>query len=310
VVKTIRSLPGQTDPASPYYWLREARAYTSGILTRLARGLVAARCLGVDEGDGVVRLWLEDVAGVPGTRWTLARALTATRRFGAFHGAYLTGRPMPADPWLARSLRRRQAEEAAPGIARLAAMAGHPLVRAGWPDDVYEPVLRFWADDRPRFLDALDLLPQTLQHGDASLLNLFARPTPAGEETVVVDWAWLGIAAVGEDLAVLWKWWNWLVRTAAAAGVTDDQLLATYVAGLRDAGWSGDERLVRLGWALAVALRYLAHPLMLAGLDESQRGHFERQRGMPLEQLLAVMSDVVRAALVRAAEARELLRSL
>jgi hypothetical protein len=302
VLKIVRPSPGQTEPTSPYFWLREARAYASGLLDPLASRLVAPRCLAVDEGEAEVRLWLEDVDGVSGAGWTLNQTLAAIRRFGAFHGSYLASRPLPTDVWLVRSLRRRQAEEAAPGIARLAAMTGHPLVQAGWPGDVYEQVLRFWADDLPRFLDALDGLPHTLQHGDANGLNLFARQTAAGDETVAVDWAWLGIAAVGEDLAVLW---NWFGATMGAAVI--EKLLTSYVAGLRDAGWNGDERLVRTGWALTVAVRYLAHPLMLACLDESQRRHFELQRGMPLEQFMGVLSSVVWRALAPAAEARELL---
>jgi hypothetical protein len=305
VLKVVRVLPGHEDSASAYYWRREACAYTSGLLAGLADGLVAPRCYLSEERAGELWLWLEDVRGVPGTEWTSDQVLAAARRFGAFHGPYLAGRPPPAEPWVGRGMRRQQAEEAAPGIARLSALAGHPLVRAGWPDEVHEGVLRFWEEDRQRFLDALDRLPQALQHGDASGNNLFMRPAPGGEETVAVDWAWLGVAAVGEDLAVLANWF-WLRQGDA----TLDPLLAAYVDGLRDGGWRGDPRLVRLGWALSSALRDLAHPLMLACLDETQREHFERHRGMPLEAFLARLSRVVRRMLAPAAEARELLRLL
>jgi hypothetical protein len=190
-----------------------------------------------------------------------ALALAAARRFGAFNGAYLAGRPLPDAPWLGRALRRAQAAEAAPGVAHLAALRGHPLVRAGWPDGLDEAVLRFWEEDRPRFLDALDRLPQTLQHGDPAAPNLFARPVPGGrgEETVAIDWAWLSVTAVGEDLACLMNY----LPGRAAGGDPDPfarRLVAAYEAGLRDAGWRGDPRLVRLGYALSTALRYLLHP--------------------------------------------------
>jgi Phosphotransferase enzyme family len=156
-----------------------------------------------------------------------------------------------------------------------------------------------------KFLDALDALPRTLQHGDASAPNLFARPIPGGEETIVIDWAWLGIGALGEDLAVLW---NWFVRLARST--TTDQLMESYLTGLREAGWSGDERVVRLGWGLTIGVRYLAHPLMLAALEEGQRARFERHRGRPLEELLAELSDLIRSAVSIASEARELLPSI
>jgi hypothetical protein len=303
VLKTVRPRSGQADPTSLYYWRREARAYTSGVLDQLADGLVTARCLGVDEHEELLRLWLEDVDGEPGASWSPDRVQVAARRFGAFHGGYLAGRPLPTEDWIARSFRRQQSEEAAPGMERLTAMDGHPLVLAGWPDEVYEGVLRFWTEDRARFLDALEHLPQALQHGDVARSNLFSRPGPAGEEVVAIDWAFLQVGAVGEDLAVMWN------QFARQAHATVD-LFVAYVAGLRDAGWTGDDRFVLLGWKATHALRYLAHPLMLACLDEREHAHFERHRGMPVEKFLASLSSVVRGGLAQADQARDLLRLL
>jgi hypothetical protein len=55
----------------------------------------------------------------------------------------MAGRPLPDEPWLARDMRRLQAAETDRPLARLAAMRGHPLVAAGWPDEVYDGVLAF-----------------------------------------------------------------------------------------------------------------------------------------------------------------------
>jgi hypothetical protein len=118
VLKVVQALPGYTDQHSPYYWLREAQAYTLGVLDELSSGLVPARCLGTEASESTVHIWLEDVDGVLGVSWSADQVLVATRRFGAFHGGYLVGRALPSHPWLARDLRRRQAEEAAPARPR------------------------------------------------------------------------------------------------------------------------------------------------------------------------------------------------
>ena len=76
---------------------------------------------------------------------------------------------------------------------------------------------------------------------------------------------------------------------------------------MRDAGWQGETALVRLGYLLATAERYLAHPLMLAYLDEAEHALAERGRGMPMEEFMHSLSKVVRRGLGAATAARALL---
>jgi Ser/Thr protein kinase RdoA (MazF antagonist) len=170
-------------------------------------------------------------------------------------------------------------------------------------------VLRVW-EERATFLDALDVLPQTLVHGDVHELNLFTRAGPAGEEVVVIDWAWLGFGAVGEELAPA------AMRFAERLPAEDQSafaqvLVAAYLAGLHEAGWRGDARLVRLGYALATALRYLLQPNMFLFLDEAEHPRLERAFGMPVEDILHNrVANIQRRALALATEARDLLRLL
>ena len=76
---------------------------------------------------------------------------------------------------------------------------------------------------------------------------------------------------------------------------------------MRDAGWRGETALLRLGYLLATAERYLAHPFMLALLDESEQALAERGRGMPVEEFMRRLSRVVRRGHEASVEASELL---
>ena len=321
ILKVFRPAPGRDDPQGAFYWRREALAYTSGILGHLPEGFRAARCYGVQDRGDALWMWLEYVEGAPGQAWSREQTLQTVRRLGAFSGAYAAGCPLPSFPWLPPSWHRAWAAATTPYIARLIAEPDHPLVRAGWPDDLYPAALRFWEEDLPRFLEAMDRLPQTLQHGDPSGRNLFWSEglQAANGETVAIDWSWLNVSAVGFDLSTLVNFFA--SRLGSATDATNSiifapeaereapisQILETYAAGMRDAGWQGETALVRLGYLLATAERYLAHPLMLAYLDEAEHALAERGRGMPMEEFMHSLSRVVRRGLGAATAARALL---
>ena len=127
----------------------------------------------------------------------------------------------------------------------------HLLVRRAWPvAGTAERVLRVW-QEREIFLKALERLPHTLAHLDLFKLNFFAVPGVDGsDETVAIDWSFLGTAAVGEELASL------VCMSVTIGGDHADRVrdlgelaFACYLEGLREAGWSGDARLARLGYA-------------------------------------------------------------
>jgi hypothetical protein len=163
--------------------------------------------------------------------------------------------------------------------------------------------------DQPSFFVALDRLPATLCHHDAAQANLFARRAPDGrEETVAVDWEEIGPGAVGAEIATLVfgtlrrgdidvEWAEGLDR------VTFDG----YLTGLHDAGWRGDARLVRLGFAAAVALRwYIAAGLVRMVADDALRATAYESTGLALDELIRRRLVLVRYLLERADEARRL----
>ncbi len=233
---------------------------------------------------------MEDVAEPGGAHWSLARYGTAACHLGRFNGAYLVGRSLPESPWLCRDLLRWREEFAAPFWDRLVSGREDARVRRGWPGNVADRAYRVWLE-RDSFLDALDRLPRVLCHGDFERRNLFARADADGTtETVAIDWAQAGPRAVGADLAVLvaqsvlWA----RDRDATDLGALSRHCYEGYLAGLRQAGWAGETRLVRLGYTATVALQFVAFAgaikVGLAGDDERPR--LEAWYGATLEAVL------------------------
>ena len=114
----------------------------------------------------------------------------------------------------------------------------------------------------------MEQLPRTLAHLDVWPNNvIFADDGDA----VLVDWAFVGDGALGEDVGNLAPD-AVFDRFIAAARLPDlaDRCLDRYLDGLAAGGWTGDARLVRLGFfASAIKYDWLV-PLMLALADDEQ----------------------------------------
>ncbi|MGI9148943.1 MAG: hypothetical protein ACR2IK_20735 [Chloroflexota bacterium] len=263
-------------------WDREVLTFRSELLDDLPPGLAAPRCFGIEERPDSTWLWLEDVADEVGPRWPLARFALAARHLGRFNGRYLDRRPLPDYPWLSRTMLRQRAERNTPFWTGAEPVRDPTLLERFFPDDLPGRARQVW-EARYRLLDVLDRLPQTLVHANADRRNLFARRDSSGrEETVAIDWAWTGVAAIGEELV------NLVVASTIwhQVGATDLVTLSQQcsdgcVAGLADAGWRGDPRLVRVAFAVGTALRYgplgpfasmLRHPEMNQALARAT-GH-------------------------------------
>jgi hypothetical protein len=171
--------------------------------------------------------------------WPLDRYACAARELGRFQGAYLTGTPVPDQPWLSRGWLRNFVEPSGPDVAALERLAGSdasPLERMLYPPSVVLEINRLWTE-RERFLTALDRLPQTFCHLDAFRRNLLHRAGPEGEEVVAIDWSYAGHGAVGQDLGQLVVASLQFFETVGIAPRDlDAACFAGYVAGLREAG--------------------------------------------------------------------------
>jgi hypothetical protein len=289
ILKTLCPAENNTHVSAWNYYKREADAYRSGLLDELPGGLAAPRCFGVVEHpDGTCWIWLEDVGEEIGPQWPLEHYGLVARHAGQLNGAYLVERSLPAWPWLSSGWLRGYVALSAPAIPLIRNYLDHPLVRRAWPGEASARLFRLW-EERDLYLDALDRLPQTLCHLDLFRRNLFARKTADGQDqTVAVDWAFAGRGAIGAELVplVLASFAFFEIDLGQTESL-EEIVFEGYLEGLGDAGWRGDPRQVRLGYA-AGSLRFRFAELnrtMEFILDESQHPFVEQAFGRSVEEI-------------------------
>jgi len=190
------------------------------------------------------------------TQWPVADYGVVARHFGHFNGIYLTGQSLPQYPWLRQPDVRERLQLAEPGIAELPALQHNPHLAALLPGDHVERMQRLWAVREP-LLTALEELPQTFCHRDAFQRNLLLRHDENGTlRTIALDWGLCGLGMLGEELVPLFAdTLKFVFADAMQLAELEQTIFAGYVAGLRDAGWKGDERLVRFGFTALTALK-------------------------------------------------------
>jgi hypothetical protein len=247
------------DPASTHYWKRELEVYQSKFLDDLPGHFRAVRCFGVIAYlDQPCWIWLEELQDAIERPWPLEVYSQLAYHLGQFNGAYLTTRSIPTAPWLSSGWLRKIAQATEPLIPEIHDMFKLPHLQQTFPSDASDLFARLW-DEREQFLKALDDLPQTFAHQDSVTRNLFVQRGPDGQyETVAVDWAYVGQAAVGMDIAVLVVLaLGFLEIDMADVSQLDALVYNGYLDGLRDSGWNGDPQQIRLGYTAAIVCKYI-----------------------------------------------------
>jgi hypothetical protein len=288
ILKGLRPGPhAPDDPTAWNYWRREALAYQSGLLGPvLPRGLAAPRFGGAfsEEGGGVV-LFLEEVPDEAPGAWPAERYAELAALLARFNVAGAR-QDLSAYPWLLNEGWLRTALWTGDIAMREAHKAGAwERLRPWFPADTVEVLRGLTTREGALLRQRLDALPRALCHFDAHRTNVLTR----GHDLVLIDWAFPGLGAVGEEIGHLFA-----VSPLAGQGVMDlaDGLYSGYLQGLREDGWQGDEREVRLGFLVGAVLRGLGVNLpqwagWLAGPGREQ----EAERAGQAAQVLLGMLD-------------------
>jgi hypothetical protein len=314
ILKVLRPEGGKTNVSAWNYYKREADAYQSGWLDNLPGSLAAPRCFGVlEHPDGTCWIWLEDLRDRFASEWPLEQYGVVARHLGQFNGAYLVDRPLPGWSWLSSDWLRCYVEQSAPAMEPLRDVRALPWACRWLPPEDSDQFFHLWAA-REFYLDALDRLPQTLCHFDIFRRNLFARRTADGDEqSVAIDWAFVGQGPVGADLNPL----VWMSIALGGVGLDRAQELEEvafegYLEGLRETGWRGDPRQVRLGYT-AASVRYLFGEVgrwLALILDEGLHATMDQAIGLPTEEVFDLVARGRRPFFSRLDEARELIDAL
>ena len=204
--------------------------------------------------------------------WPLAQFGHAARHLGAFHGAYLAERPLPACavavPGLAADLggplRRR---DGAPGGAR-----DDAAVRRYWPGDVYERALRLWGSGRRSWRRSSGCR-RRWGTATSSALTCSRAPGRAGRAR---PWPSTGRTSGSRPWASTWRtWWRGAASSSPPSRrpcpSSTARWRAHYADGLRSAGWRGDGRLVEFAQAATTGVLAGVHPWGATAHSEAQR---------------------------------------
>jgi len=294
------------------YWQREMMAYQSGLLAELPGSVRAPKCYGVSESEPGGWIWLENVKEGPATAWTLSQFQRAAYHLGRFAGLQLVERPVLKAPWMCGSLFRgfyadddwwaKFIQPASPNNAWQ-----RTFVQTVFPEALQRRVLQIWAE-KWRLITANESLPQVFCHNDAHRRNFMLCEVGNGqEELVAIDWGFCGFGGLGNDLGeLIGTSLSYFAIDPDHADEMEAVVLTGYLAGLREAGWDGDERLPRLGYLISLALYWggtLPCEVALAQPGESKL-NLEAKYGRSIETLLPGWTRLAEFALERADEAR------
>ncbi|KOP68104.1 hypothetical protein AMS62_24795 [Bacillus sp. FJAT-18019] len=290
IVKVIKPDSEEKNSATHHnYWRREAHVFESGILNDLPNDIKVTRCFGVEElTDATTWIWMEHIRGKYAE--TLDEFSFIAEQIGRFNGAFLTGdKILPRYDWLCEAWLTSwttASRNYAPDVATYAERISNDRLQMLW--SWYENLIT----ELDHTLESLQQLPRVLAHQDLSQMNMLLvthghNPT----QLALIDWQFMSISGVGEDLGKLYG------VNMSLGIIQPDQyeefqtiLYRSYLEGLRAAGWKGDERLVRYGFCLSTALRSVwevpQYSSMLAQLETDPHNTNRRDRLSRLERIL------------------------
>ncbi|CAM3658623.1 phosphotransferase [Marinicrinis lubricantis] len=273
------------------YWRREALVLESGLLQKLPDSIHTAKCYLVEEQqDGTVWIWMELVEGEYPR--TIEQFSFIARQLGRFNGAYLTGKNrLPDQEWICRSWLRSWVSASrmyAPHLDGFADQLNTDNEQRIWN------WFQQWNRKVDSYIESLARLPRVLAHQDLSQMNmLLVKGERDMERLALIDWQFMSLSGIGEDLGKLFGVQMSLgIIAADQFEEYQDSLYSAYLQGLDEMGWKGDENNVRYGYCISTAARsvwevpqYFA--MSIKRKEEPQNMEL-KEKVRRLEQIIAV----------------------
>ena len=291
VVKAIGGNEGFTN-SPPDELEREIEVYRSGVFLESRGGFRAARCYLVQEiDDNSTWLWLEDLTEALHAPWPGEQYPVSAQHLGAFNAAWI-GQSLPDWDWLSsisiRDRWRGAASKAA--FEDMPDIRNAPYIKAVAPTGGIDRFLRHWTDGE-QLISVIDGLEKGIAHYDAHPKNFFILNHQAETPiTVAVDWPKVGTAPLGTDLGLfVYSPLVWLEISADDAKGLVEPIFDGYMRGIRNAGWNGNESLIRMSYLASIgvdggnSVAWMAHR---AATDDNARDFMVDTIGHPIDQLL------------------------
>jgi hypothetical protein len=187
-------------PRDPNWLLRERWFYESPIPSHFPDEIRIPGLLAVDIVDQRTWLWLEDLDACLRATWDTSSLLRAARQCALLHRAYL-GHDQALDDvaWLRRGGYGVYGHHIPSCHANLDAAGRHSEWSTLFTEEEISE-LRRCLDAFPALNRQIRALPITLAHGDFHTPNM---GTDGAQRLVLIDWAAVGIDALGTDIASL-----------------------------------------------------------------------------------------------------------
>ncbi|MEV6413049.1 aminoglycoside phosphotransferase [Kribbella sp. NPDC051718] len=275
------------EPRHWNYWRREVEVYLDDEVRAQLQGTgLVLPGAEVDELAGGAVLYLEDVAGRAGTDFGLEDHAALARAVGRWQA-----RPAVVRPWTSVGFLREYSttREVPWGLLHDDAAWRQPLVAENWPAGLREGWERVVAQ-RDELLTIVEQAPRAGCHLDLWVSNAIRR---ADGEIALLDWAFCGDGAIGEDIgnhipdAVFDLFWP-----AERLPELAETCIDSYLEGLREGGWRGEADVVRRSvMASTVKYAWLLPGLLRRASDSSHKAYHQdadsqylfQQRGLALK---------------------------
>ena len=276
--------------------LRELEVYRSGVFAELP-GLRSARWYATQAGDGLQVLWLEDLSAAPQAPWMPEYYVEAARHLGQFNANW-PEHALPEWAWLNQSsfTQTFRNERYSKAFGKLPARQDEPPINRLVRADTAGRLISLWTASE-RLFAQVEATSKGICHQDCHPKNLFPMAaTTTQAHTIAIDWASVGVGCMGIDIGhLLGSPISWLEISLDSAIRLVEPIFEAYLAGLKQAGWTGYELQVRLTYLtrLGCEANRLVPIALAAVADPKIRALFEALTRHPLEEIFERWGDAL-----------------